>query len=56
MDENGTLGLAIAARDGLRVLARAPVLSNRAWTVPTLSGTTLYMRDRKQIVALALGG
>ena len=56
MDENGTLGLATAARDGLRVLARAPVLSNRAWTVPTLSGTTLYMRDRKQIVALALGG
>jgi outer membrane protein assembly factor BamB len=56
MDENGTLGLAIAARDGLKILARAPVLSNRAWTVPTLSGTTLYMRDRKQIVALALGG
>jgi outer membrane protein assembly factor BamB len=55
MDENGNLGLATAARDGLKVLARAPVLSNRAWTVPTLSGTTLYVRDRKQIVALALG-
>ena len=56
MDETGNLGLATAARDGLKVLARASVLSNRAWTVPTLSGTTLYVRDRKQIVALALGG
>ena len=36
MDENGNLGLATAARDGLKVLARASVLSNRAWTVPTL--------------------
>ena len=56
MDENGNLGLATASRDGLKVIARAPILSARAWTVPTLSGTTLYVRDRKQIVALALGG
>jgi outer membrane protein assembly factor BamB len=55
MDEDGNLGLATAGRDGLKVLAKASVLSNRAWTVPTLSGTTLYLRDRKQIVALALG-
>jgi outer membrane protein assembly factor BamB len=56
MDEDGNLGLAIAGRDGLKVLAKAPVLSNVAWTVPTLAGTTLYARDRKNIVALSLGG
>jgi hypothetical protein len=56
MDEDGNLGLATAARDGLKILAKAPILSGRAWTVPTLVGTTLYVRDRKNLVALALGG
>ncbi len=56
MDEDGNLGLATAARDGLKILAKAPILSSRAWTVPTLDGTTLYVRDRKNLVALALGG
>jgi hypothetical protein len=30
------------------------VLSARAWTAPTLCGTTLYLRDAKEIVALSL--
>jgi len=36
------------------VLARASVLSNVAWTPPTLAGTTLYARDRKDIAAFSL--
>ena len=40
---------------GLKVLARAPVLENLAWTPPTLAGTTLYARDRKNIAAFELG-
>ena len=55
MDEDGNLGLATVSRQGLNVLARSPVLTNRAWTTPTLVGTKLYVRDRKQMMALELG-
>ena len=54
LDEDGTLALATPGDAGLVVHARAGVLSARAWTAPTLSGTTLYLRDLKQIVALDL--
>jgi outer membrane protein assembly factor BamB len=56
LDEDGTLGLATVSPDGLKVLARAPVLQNISWTPPTLVGTTLYVRDRKSIAAFNLGG
>lgn len=54
MDEDGNIGLARPSREGLNVLARASVLTNRAWTVPTLVGTTLYVRDRKNLAAFDL--
>ena len=54
LDEDGRLGLATVGPDGLNVLARANVLENVSWTPPTLSGTTLYVRDRKLIAALDL--
>ena len=55
LDEDGNLGLATVAPDGVKVLARASVLQNLAWTPPTLAGTTLYVRDRKTIAAYNLG-
>jgi outer membrane protein assembly factor BamB len=55
LDEDGNLGLATVTTDGLQVLAKAPVLENRAWTPPTLVGTKLYARDRKNIAAFELG-
>ena len=55
LDEDGTLGLATVSHDGLRILAKAPILSATAWTVPTLVGTKLYLRDRAAIMALELG-
>lgn len=55
LDEDGTLALATPGDAGLVVHAKASVLSGRAWTVPTLSGTTLFLRDTTQIVALDLG-
>jgi outer membrane protein assembly factor BamB len=55
LDEEGTLALASATPRGLTVHARANVLAKEAWTVPTLVGTTLYLRDRETIKALALG-
>ena len=48
------LVLATPTDTGLTVHAKANVLGARAWTAPTLSGTTLYVRDLKQIVALDL--
>ena len=54
LDEDGNLGLAKPTRQGLNVLAKAPALVNRAWTVPTLVGTTLYVRDRARMMAFDL--
>jgi outer membrane protein assembly factor BamB len=56
LDEDGNLGLATVSPQGIRVLARASVLEHTSWTPPTLSGTTLYVRDRKNIAAFSLGG
>ena len=55
MDEDGNLGLATPSREALNVLTKASVLANRSWTVPTLVGTTLYVRDRKSLAAFELG-
>ena len=55
LDEDGTLGLATVSRQGLKVLARAPILEHLAWTPPTLVGRMLYVRDRTTIAAYDLG-
>jgi len=55
LDEDGHLVLATPGETGLEVHAKHALLTERAWTVPSLSGTTLYVRDRKQIMALDLG-
>jgi outer membrane protein assembly factor BamB len=56
LDEDGTLGVVRVNPQGMQVLARTALLTNRAWTVPTVVGTTLYVRDRRQAVAVNLGG
>jgi len=55
LDEDGALAIASPGQSGLQIHARASVMKNLAWTVPTLSGTKLYLRDRRTIVALDLG-
>jgi outer membrane protein assembly factor BamB len=54
LDEDGTLAIAQPSRQGLKVLTQAQVLEQTAWTAPTLVGTRLYARDRKNITALEL--
>ncbi len=54
LDEDGVLGLATVTPQGLKVLARSPVLTNLAWTPPTLVGTMLYVRDRRTLSAFDL--
>ena len=55
VDEDGEIAIATLTDEGLDVHASAHVLSENAWTPPTLVGTTLYVRDRVNIVALDLG-
>lgn len=54
VDEGGDLAIAEASPEGLTVHARAEILTENAWTPPTLVGTKLYLRDRKNVVALDL--
>jgi len=55
LDDEGKLTLASPAPRGLDVHSEASVLSAPALTPPTLSGTVLYARDQRRIVALSLG-
>jgi len=54
LDEDGNLALAIATPTELKVISKASVMKNLAWTVPTLVGTKLYLRDRHTIAAFDL--
>jgi outer membrane protein assembly factor BamB len=54
LDEDGELLLATPTPEGLTVTSRVALLSNNSWTVPSLAGTRLYLRDRKNIMALEL--
>jgi outer membrane protein assembly factor BamB len=39
----------------LTVHSKVALLDHSAWTIPTLVGTKLYVRDRKTIMALDVG-
>jgi outer membrane protein assembly factor BamB len=56
LDEDGSLRLARVSPKGLEVLSKTQLFETTSWTVPALSGSTLYARDRAKIVALDLGG
>ena len=55
LDEDGNLALATPGDSSLEMHGKVQLLKERAWTAPTLSGTTLFVRDRHQIMALDLG-
>jgi outer membrane protein assembly factor BamB len=55
LDEDGTLALIEATPVAFRVLAQVPLLEHLSWTAPTLSGSKLYLRDRRVLMALDLG-
>ena len=54
LDEDGQLMLAEMSPVGLKILATAAVFESRSWTVPTLVGRRLFVRNRKAIVAMEL--
>ena len=43
-----------ATPDGFDVLAKVSLLEKVSWTVPTVIGSVMYVRDKKTIQALDL--
>jgi outer membrane protein assembly factor BamB len=54
LDEDGNLALATASPEKLTIHSKAQVLDKVSWTPPTLAGTRLYIRDRKNLRAFDL--
>ena len=55
LDEDGTLAIASFSPEKLSVISSAEVAAATSWTVPTLVESTLYLRDRVNIMALDVG-
>jgi len=55
LDEDGTLALTTVDDKGMKILSQVELMDKLSWTAPTLVGKTLYVRDRKTLVALDLG-
>jgi outer membrane protein assembly factor BamB len=55
LDEEGNLVLASVSPQRVTVHARHRVSSDRTWTLPTLVGTMLFVRDNKELIALNVG-
>lgn len=55
LDEDGNLGLATATPEKFEVHSKTKVLEPRTWTVPTVAGDTMYIRDTKKIAAYDIG-
>lgn len=55
LDENGVLSMTKVSPTDLEILSQAKVLERPAWTVPTISGKTMYIRGNGKIMALNLG-
>ncbi|MEK6798563.1 MAG: PQQ-binding-like beta-propeller repeat protein [Planctomycetota bacterium] len=56
LDEDGNLALATLTPQALTVLGKTKIAEKYAWAAPTLVGKTLYVRDRKNVMAFDLGG
>jgi outer membrane protein assembly factor BamB len=54
VDEHGEIAVASVSNDGLQVHARKEVLTSNTWTPPTVVGGKVYVRDRKNVLALDL--
>jgi outer membrane protein assembly factor BamB len=55
LDEDGVLALATPTPTALTVQSKVQLLTKVAWTPPVLAGSTLYIRDRKTLMALKVG-
>ena len=56
LSEAGLLALVEATPDAYKEKARFQVLEGRTWTMPSLSNGKLYVRNQKELLALAVAG
>lgn len=54
LGERATLALAVPSPESYQEISKASVLTDRTWTVPTLSDGRLFIRNEKELVALGL--
>ena len=52
---DGNLMIVHPTQEGFKVAAKAELLTSLAWTPPVLVGSRLYMRDRRNMMAVELG-
>ena len=55
LDENGQLAMAKVSPEKIDILSKVQLTERVSWTVPTLVGRVLFVRDKKDIMALDLG-
>lgn len=55
LDGDGNLMLVHPSPQGFKVAAKAELLTSLSWTPPTLVGTRLYLRDRRNMMVVDLG-
>jgi len=55
LDGDGNLMLVHPSPEGFKVVAKAELLTSLSWTPPTLVGTWLYLRDRRNMMVVDLG-
>lgn len=54
LDQDGNLMIAHPSTQGFKISAKAPLLTHLSWTPPVLVGTRLYIRDRRNMMAVDL--
>jgi outer membrane protein assembly factor BamB len=54
LDQDGNLMIAHPSPQGFRITAKAPLLTHLSWTPPALVGTRVYIRDRRNMMAVDL--
>ncbi|MBC7925640.1 MAG: PQQ-binding-like beta-propeller repeat protein [Bryobacteraceae bacterium] len=54
VDDDGTVAVATISKQGLKVLSEAQLLRANSWTAPLVADSRLFVRDRHQIMALAV--
>jgi outer membrane protein assembly factor BamB len=55
LDQDGNLMIAHPSPQGFKIAAKAALLTHLSWTPPVLVGTRLYVRDRRNMMAVDLG-
>jgi outer membrane protein assembly factor BamB len=55
LDQDGNLMIAHPSPQGFKIAAKAALLTHLSWTPPVLVGSRVYIRDRRNMMAVELG-